>query len=137
MMIGINMVHVPYRGGGPALTDLLGGQVHVMFPGTTASIEYISAGRLRPLAMTTTTRSDALPNIPTVSDFVPGYEASAWYGIGAPRNTPVEVIDKLNKEINAGLADPKIKARLADLSNAPLALSPADFGKLIAGETEK
>ena len=108
-----------------------------MFPGTTASIEYISAGRLRPLAMTTTTRSDALPNIPTVSDFVPGYEASAWYGIGAPRNTPVEVIDKLNKEINAGLADPKIKARLADLSNAPLALSPADFGKLIAGETEK
>jgi len=131
------MVHVPYRGGGPALTDLLGGQVHVMFPGTTASIEYISAGRLRPLAMTTTTRSDALPNIPTVSDFVPGYEASAWYGIGAPRNTPVEVIDKLNKEINAGLADPKIKARLADLSNAPLALSPADFGKLIAGETEK
>ena len=137
MMIGINMVHVPYRGGGPALTDLLGGQVHVMFPGTTASIEYISAGRLRPLAMTTTTRSDALPNIPTVSDFVPGYEASAWYGIGAPRNTPVEVIDKLNKEINAGLADPKIKARLADLSNAPLALSPADFGKFIAEETEK
>jgi len=137
MMIGINMVHVPYRGGGPALTDLLGGQVHVMFPGTTASIEYISAGRLRPLAMTTTTRSDALPNIPTVSDFVPGYEASAWYGIGAPRNTPVEVIDKLNKEINAGLADPKIKARLADLGGIALTGSPSDFGKLIAEETEK
>jgi tripartite-type tricarboxylate transporter receptor subunit TctC len=137
MMAGVNMVHVPYRGAGPAITDLLSGQVQVYFVTTGASIEYIRAGRLRALAVTTATRSDALPDIPTVGEFVPDYEASAWYGIGAPRNTPVEVIDKLNKEINAGLADPKIKAQLADLSNAPLALSPADFGKLIAEETEK
>jgi tripartite-type tricarboxylate transporter receptor subunit TctC len=137
MMAGVDMVHVPYRGAGPAITDLLGGQVQVYFVTTGASIEYIRAGRLRALAVTTATRSDALPDIPTVGEFVPDYEASAWYGIGAPRNTPVEVIDKLNKEINAGLADPKIKAQLADLSNAPLALSPADFGKLIAEETEK
>jgi tripartite-type tricarboxylate transporter receptor subunit TctC len=137
MMAGVDMVHVPYRGAGPAITDLLSGQVQVYFVTTGASIEYIRAGRLRALAVTTATRSDALPDIPTVGEFVPDYEASAWYGIGAPRNTPVEVIDKLNKEINAGLADPKIKAQLADLSNAPLALSPADFGKLIAEETEK
>jgi tripartite-type tricarboxylate transporter receptor subunit TctC len=137
MMAGVDMVHVPYRGAGPAITDLLSGQVQVYFVTTGASIEYIRAGRLRALAVTTATRSDALPDIPTVGEFVPDYEASAWYGVGAPRNTPVEVIDKLNKEINAGLADPKIKAQLADLSNAPLALSPADFGKLIAEETEK
>jgi tripartite-type tricarboxylate transporter receptor subunit TctC len=112
MMIGINMVHPPYRGGGPALTDLLGGQVHVMFPGTTASIEYISAGRLRPLAMTTTTRSDALPNIPTVGEFVPGYAASLVDGVGAPKNTPSEIVVKLNKAINEGLTDPKMKMRL-------------------------
>ena len=130
MMAEVNLVHVPYRGSGPALVDLLAGQVQVSFPSMTSSIGYIRAGTLRALAVTTAERSDALPDIPTVGEFVPGYEASAWYGIGAPRNTPVEVIDKLNKEINAGLADPKIKARLADLGNAPLALSPADFGKL-------
>jgi tripartite-type tricarboxylate transporter receptor subunit TctC len=137
MMAGVNLVHVPYRGSGPALIDLLAGQVQVSFPSMTSSIEYVRAGKLRALAVTTATRSDALPDIPTVGEFVAGYEASAWYGLGAPRNTPVEVIDKLNKEINAGLGDPKIKARLADLGNAPLALSPADFGKLIAEETEK
>jgi tripartite-type tricarboxylate transporter receptor subunit TctC len=137
MMAGVNMVHVPYRGGGPALTDLLGGQVQVMFPGTVASIEYIRAGRLRALAVTTATRSEALPGIPTMREFVPGYEASQWFGIGAPKNTPAEIVDKLNREINAGLADPKIKARLADLGGEVLALSPADFAKLIAEETEK
>jgi tripartite-type tricarboxylate transporter receptor subunit TctC len=136
MMAGVNMVHVPYRGGGPALTDLLGGQVQVMFPGTVASIEHISAGRLRALAVTTATRSEALPGIPTMGEFVPGYEASQWFGIGAPKNTPADNVDKLNREINAGLADPKIKARLADLGGEVLALSPADFGKLIADETE-
>ena len=137
MMAGVNLVHVPYRGGGPALTDLLGGQVQVMFPGTVSSIEYIKAGRLRALAVTSATRWDALPDIPTVGEFVPGYEASAWWGIGAPRNTPVEVIDKLNREINAGLVDPKIKMRLADLGGMVLPGSPADFGKFIADETEK
>ena len=137
MMTGIDMVHVPYRGAAPALTDLLGGQVQVMFGSVPASIEHIRAGKLRALAVTTATRSEALPDIPTVGDFVPGYEASAWYGIGAPRNTPAEIVDKLNKEINAGLADPKIKARLADLGGTVLAGSPADFGKLIADETEK
>jgi tripartite-type tricarboxylate transporter receptor subunit TctC len=137
MMAGVNMVHVPYRGGGPALTDLLGGQVQVMFPGTVASIEYLRAGRLRALAVTTATRSERLPGIPTMAEFVPGYEASQWFGIGAPKNTPVDIVDKLNSEINAALADPKIKARLADLGGEMLALSPADFGKLIADETEK
>jgi tripartite-type tricarboxylate transporter receptor subunit TctC len=137
MTAGVNMVHVPYRGGGPALTDLLGGQVQVMFPGTVASIEYIRAGRLRALAVTTATRSEALPGIPTMGEFVPGYEASQWFGIGAPKNTPGDIVDKLNREINAGLADPKIKARLADLGGEVLALSPADFAKLIAEETEK
>ena len=115
MMAGVNLVHVPYRGAGPALTDLLGGQVQVVFASTVASIEYIRAGRLRALAVTAATRSDALPDIPTVAEFVLGYEASYWFGVGAPKNTPVEIVDKLNKEINAGLADPKIKARLADL----------------------
>ena len=137
MMTGVNMVHVPYRGAAPALTDLLGGQVQVMFDTMPASIEYIRAGKLRALAVTTATRSEALPDIPTVGDFVPGYEASSWYGVGAPRNTPAEIVDKLNKEINAGLADPKIKARLADLGGTVFAGSPADFGKLIADETEK
>jgi tripartite-type tricarboxylate transporter receptor subunit TctC len=137
MMAGVNMTHVPYRGSAPALTDLLGGQVQIVFDTTLASIEYVRAGRLRPLAVTTATRLEALPEIPTVSDFLPGYEASGWYGVGAPRNTPTEVIDKLNKEINAGLADPKIKARLADLGGTPSVGSPADFGKLIADETEK
>ena len=137
MMTGVNMVHVPYRGAAPALTDLLGGQVQVMFDTMPSSIEYIRAGKLRALAVTTATRSEALPDIPTVGDFVPGYEASAWYGIGAPKNTPAEIIDKLNKEINAALADPKMKARLADLGGTVLPGSPADFGKLIADETEK
>ena len=137
MMAGVDMVHVPYRGGGPALTDLLGGQVQVMFPTMASSIEYIRAGRLRALAVTTATRSEALPDIPTVGEFVPGYEASRWYGIGAPKNTPAEIVDKLNREINAALADPKLKARLADVGGDVLALSPGDFGKLIADETEK
>ena len=137
MMAGVNMVHVPYRGAAPALTDLLGGQVQVMFGSMPSSIEYIRAGKLRALAVTTATRSEALPDIPTVGEFVPGYEASAWYGVGAPKNTPAEIIDKLNKEINAGLADPKMKARLADLGGTLLPGSPADFGKLIADETEK
>jgi tripartite-type tricarboxylate transporter receptor subunit TctC len=137
MMAEVNLVHVPYRGSGPALVDLLAGQVQVSFPSMTSSIGYIRAGTLRALAVTTAERSDALQDIPTVGEFVAGYEASAWYGLGAPRNTPVEVIDKLNKEINAGLADPKIKARLADLGGDVLALSPADFVRLIAEETEK
>ena len=137
MMTGVDMVHVPYRGAAPALTDLLGGQVQVMFGTMPSSIEYIRAGKLRALAVTTATRSEALPDIPTVGEFVPGYEASGWYGIGAPKNTPAEIIDKLNKEINAALADPKMKARLADLGGTVLAGSPADFGKLIADETEK
>jgi tripartite-type tricarboxylate transporter receptor subunit TctC len=137
MMAGVDMVHVPYRGGGPALTDLLGGQMQVYFPTTVTSIEYIRAGRLRALAVTTATRSDALPDLPMVSEFVPGYEASFCTGIGAPRNTPAEIIDKLNMEINAGLADPKLKARLTDLGGTVLALSPAEFGKLIADETDK
>jgi len=137
MMAGVDLLHLPYRGGGPALTDLLGGQVQVYFATTVASIEYIRTGRLRALAVTTATRSDALPDIPTVAEFVPGYEASSWYGVGAPKATPAEIIEKLNKEINAGLADAKLKARLADLGGDVLALSPADFGKLIADETEK
>jgi tripartite-type tricarboxylate transporter receptor subunit TctC len=137
MMAGIDMVHVPYRSGGPALTDLLGGQVQVYFATTIASIGYIRAGRLRALAVTTTRRSEALPDIPTVAEFVPGYEASSWYGVGAPKATPAEIVNKLNKEINAALADPKIKARLADLGGDVLVLSPSDFGKLIADETEK
>jgi tripartite-type tricarboxylate transporter receptor subunit TctC len=137
IMAGVDMVHVPYRSAGPALTDLLGGQVQVMFPSTVSSIEYVRAGRLRALAVTTATRSETLPDLPTVGEFVPGYEASTWFGVGAPQATPAEIVEKLNKEINAGLADPKIKARLADLGGAPLALSPAKFGKLIADETEK
>jgi tripartite-type tricarboxylate transporter receptor subunit TctC len=137
MMTGIDMQHVPYRGAGPALTDLMGGQVQVMFDNVSSSIEYIRAGKLRPLAVTTAARSDALPDLPTVGDFVPGYEASAVNGIGAPRATPIEIIDKLNKEINAGLADPRLKARLADLGASVLVGSPADYGRLIAEETEK
>ena len=137
MMTGVNMVHVGYRSSGPALIDLLGGQVQVMFNGAGSAIEHIRAGKLRALAVTTATRSEALPEVPTVGKFVPGYEASAFFGIGAPKNTPAEIVEKLNKEINAGLADPKIKARLAELGGDVLALSPADFGKLIAEETEK
>jgi tripartite-type tricarboxylate transporter receptor subunit TctC len=137
MMAGVNLVHVPYRGGAPAHTDLLGGQVQVYFGAIASSIEYIKAGKLRALAVTTATRSEALPDIPTVGEFVPGYEASGWWGVGAPRNTPAAIIEKLNKEINAGLADTKIKARLADMGATPIAGSSADFGKLIADETEK
>jgi len=137
MMAGINMVHVPYRGEGPALTDMLGGQVQAMFGTMPASIEYVRAGKLRPLAVTSARRSELLPDLPTVGDFVPGYETSAWQGIGAPKNTPAEIINKFNKEINAGLADPKIKTRVADMGGTVLAGSPADFDKLIADETEK
>jgi tripartite-type tricarboxylate transporter receptor subunit TctC len=137
MMAGINMVHVPYRGEAPALTDMLGGQVQAMFATMPASIEYVRAGKLRPLAVTSARRSELLPDLPTVGDFVPGYETSAWQGIGAPKNTPAEIINKLNKEINAGLADPKIKTRVADMGGMVLAGSPADFGKLITDETEK
>jgi tripartite-type tricarboxylate transporter receptor subunit TctC len=136
-MAGVNMLHVPYRGEAPALTDLLGGQVQVQFATTATVIEYIKAGKLRALAMTTATRTAALPEVPTVGDFLPGYESSFWNGLGAPKNTPAEIIDKLNKEINVALADPKMKARLADLAATGIPGSPAEFGKLIADETEK
>ncbi len=137
VMTGTNMVHVPYRSAAAVMTDLLSGQVQLYFGTTASSLEYVRTGKLRALAVTIERRLDALPDIPTVGDFVPGYEASNWYGIGAPRNTPVEVIEKLNKETNAGLADPKIKARIADLGGSLLTGSPADFGRLIADETEK
>jgi tripartite-type tricarboxylate transporter receptor subunit TctC len=137
MMAGVDIVHVPYRGEAPALTDLLAGQVQVMFGSETATIEHIKAGKLRALAVTTAMRSQLLPDLPTVADFVPGYEASGWFGVGAPKATPAEIVEKLNKEINAALADPKIKARLADPGGTVLPGSPADFGKHIAEETEK
>jgi tripartite-type tricarboxylate transporter receptor subunit TctC len=137
MMTGIDMVHVPYRGGALALTDLIAGQVQVMFIGPVGSIQYIRDGQLRALAVTTATRAGALPDIPTVGDFVPGFEASSWFGIAAPSNTPPEIANKLNKDINAGLVDPKIKARLAELGGTALAGSPADFGQLIVDEIEK
>jgi tripartite-type tricarboxylate transporter receptor subunit TctC len=134
---GIGMTHVPYRGLTPALSDLIGGQVHVIFSTVPAAIEYIKAGTLRALAVTTATRSELLPDIPIVSEFLPGFEANQWYGVGAPKNTPSEIIAKLNTEINAALVDPKMKARLEDLGGTILAGSSADFGKLIADETEK
>jgi tripartite-type tricarboxylate transporter receptor subunit TctC len=137
LMTGVNMEHVPYRGAPPAMSDLIGGQVHVMFDTATASIEHIRAGKVRALAVTTAIRSELLPDLPTVGDFVPGYEMSSFFGVGAPRNVPSEIVEKLNKEINACLADPNIKARLADLGGTPLLGSPADFGKLMADETEK
>jgi tripartite-type tricarboxylate transporter receptor subunit TctC len=137
MMTGIEMVHVSYRGGAAVLTDLLGGEVQVFFGTTAATIEYIRSGSLRPLAVTTASRAEVLPDIPTVGDFVPGYEASTFYGFGAPKNAPTEIIAKLNKEINVALAEPKMKSRLADLGGTALAGSSADFGKLIADETEK
>ena len=137
MMAGVEMIHVPYRGGGAVLSDLLGGQVHVLFGTTSLTVEHVRAGKLRPLAMTSATRWEGLPDIPTVSDFVPGYEATSVFGLGAPKNTPVEIIDKLNREINAALDDPKLKTRLVDLGGTLLAGSPADFGKLIADDTEK
>jgi tripartite-type tricarboxylate transporter receptor subunit TctC len=137
MMTGINMVHVPYRGAAPALTDLIAGQVQVEFDNLASSIEHIRAGKLRALAVTTAMRSDALADIPTIAEFVPGYEASAFFGIGAPKGTPVDVVDKLNKEINAALGNATIKARIADLGGMVLAGSPADFGKIIADDTVK
>ena len=137
MMTGTDLVHVPYRGISPALTDLLGGQVQIMFASTSSSIGYIKTGRLRALAVTTTTRSEQLPDVPTVADFVPGFEASIWYGVGAPETTPAEIIAKLNKQINAGLAEPTLKARFADLGGTVITGSPADFAKLIADDTEK
>jgi tripartite-type tricarboxylate transporter receptor subunit TctC len=136
-MTGVNMVHVPYRGNAPALTDLIAGQVQVMFADTPSSIEHVKAGKLRALAVTTAERSEFLPEMPTVSEFLPGFEASNWFGVAAPRNTPPEIIDKLNKEINITLAEPGIKARLADLGAAPLVGSPTDFGRFVATEAEK
>jgi tripartite-type tricarboxylate transporter receptor subunit TctC len=137
MMTGVNMLHVPYRGAPPALTDLLGGQVHVMFDNMPSSIEHIRAGRLRPLAVTATARLPALPDVPPLGDFVPGFETSAWAGIGAPKNTPAEIIDALNREINAALADPKMQARFADLGGQVLALSPSEYARRITEETDK
>jgi tripartite-type tricarboxylate transporter receptor subunit TctC len=137
MMTGVNMQHVAYRGGGPSITGLLGGQVQVLFDNTASSIEYIRAGRLRALGVTTATRSEALPDIPTVGDFVHGYEASGFAGVGAPKNTPPEIIEKLNKEINVALAEPKMKVRLADLGGTVLVLTPGEFGEFIADETQK
>jgi tripartite-type tricarboxylate transporter receptor subunit TctC len=137
MMAGVNMVHVPYRGSAPALTDLLGGQVQIFLVNLVPSLEYIRAGKLRALAITAATRTEVLPDLPTVGEFVQGYEASSWYGVGVPKGTPTDIIDKLNKEINAGLADPKIKARLADLGGTVFSGSSADFGKFIADETKK
>jgi tripartite-type tricarboxylate transporter receptor subunit TctC len=137
MMAGIDMVHVPYRGGAPALIDLLGGRIQVMFDTIPQSIENIRAGKLRALAVTTATRSEALPDVPIMADFLPGFEAGSWWGVGVPRNTPVEIVEKLNKEINAGLADPNIKMRLAELGTTPLLFSPAEFGAFVQVETEK
>jgi tripartite-type tricarboxylate transporter receptor subunit TctC len=137
MMAGVDIVHVPYRGAAPALTDLVGGQIQAMFDNVSSSIEHIRAGKLRPLAVTTASRSPALPDIPTIGDFLPGYEASVVNGVGAPKNTPADVIERLNTEINAALADAKIKARLADLGSTPLPLTASDYAKLLADETEK
>ena len=137
MMAGVDFVHVPYRGAGPALADLLGGQVMISFAGIAGSIEYIRTGKLRALAVTTATRSQALPDVPTVSEFVPGFEAGDWLGVGAPKHTPAAIVDRLNGEIATALADPKIKARFADLGGTALALTPAEFGKLLADETQK
>jgi len=137
MMAGVNLIHVPYRGSAPALTDMISGQVQVMFDIMTSSIGHIRSGALRALAVTTATRSESLPELPTVGDFLPGYEASAWYGIAAPKRTPSEIIEKLNNDINAGLADPGIKARLTELGGTVIPGSPADFGRLLADEVEK
>jgi tripartite-type tricarboxylate transporter receptor subunit TctC len=137
MMTGLSMVHVPYRGSAPMLTDLLGGQVQVTFDNMPSSIQHIREGRLRALAVTTEKRSEALPDVPVVADYVPGYEASAWFGMGVPKGTPREVIDKLNKEINAGLADPKLRAKLVDLGGQMMGGTPEDFGKIMVEETEK
>jgi tripartite-type tricarboxylate transporter receptor subunit TctC len=137
MMAGVNLVHVPYRGQGPAMTDLLGGQLQVIFATTPGTTEYVRTGKLRALAVTTRERADALPEVPTVADFVPGYESSQWYGIGAPKGTPAEIVNKLNRQTNAALVDPRMKARLADLGGTMLPGSPADFANLVASEIEK
>src|SRR5262249_24569163 len=137
MMAGVNLVHVPYRGNGPALAALLGGEVDVLFPSPPSSIGYIRTGKLRGLATTGAVRAEALPDLPTVGEFVPGYEMTGWYGVGVPKATPAEIIDKLNREIGAGLVDIKMKARFADLGGTPMPMTPAEFGKLIADETEK
>jgi tripartite-type tricarboxylate transporter receptor subunit TctC len=137
MMTGVDMLHVPYRGSAPMVTDLLGGQVQVAFDNLPVSIEHISAGKLRALAVTTATRSEVLPDVPTVGDFVPGYEASSWTGLAAPRNMPAEAVEKLNREINVGLADAKVKARLAELGNVPMLMTAVEFEKFVADETEK
>jgi tripartite-type tricarboxylate transporter receptor subunit TctC len=137
MMAGVNLVHVPFSGNSPALTALLGGQVEVSVASLPSAIEFIRTGKLRGLAVTTAMRSEALPDLPAIGEFVPGYDVSAWYGVGAPKGTPAGVIDKINKEINAGMADPKLQAQIADFGGIPFALSPADFGKFIADETEK
>jgi tripartite-type tricarboxylate transporter receptor subunit TctC len=137
MMTGVNLQHVPYRGAAPALTDLISGQVQLMFDNMPSSIEHIRAGKLRALAVTTAVRSPALPDVPTVAETIPGYEASAWFGMGAPKGTPPEIINKLNAQINAALADPNIQARLADLGGTVMPGTPADFGKVIVDETEK
>lgn len=137
MTAGVDFVHVPYRGAGPALTDLLGGQVLMSFAGIAGSIEYVRTGKLRALAVTTATRAEALPDVPAVGEFIAGFEAGDWLGIGAPRGTPAEIIDRLNREIVAGVADPAIKARFADLGGTPLALTPGEFGRLLADETAK
>jgi tripartite-type tricarboxylate transporter receptor subunit TctC len=136
-MAGLKMLHVPYRGEALALTDLIGGQVQVVFGSVPASIQHIRAGKIRALAVTTSTRSELLPDLPTVADFVPGYESSTWYGIGAPKRTPAEIIERLNVEINAALSDPRLRARLADLGGTAIGGSPADFGRLIAADTVK
>jgi tripartite-type tricarboxylate transporter receptor subunit TctC len=137
MMADVDMLHVPYRGAAPALTDLLGGRAQVMFEGVLSLTEHIRTGRLRPLAVTTAVRSPVLADVPTVGEFLPGYEASVWFGIGAPKATSAEIVDRLNKEINAGLADPKLRARLSELGGTALAVSPAEFGKLFAEDTDK
>jgi tripartite-type tricarboxylate transporter receptor subunit TctC len=137
MMAGVDMLHVPYRGASPALTDLIGGRAQVMFEGMLSLVEHMRTGSLRPLAVTTATRSELLPDVPTVGQFLPGYEASVWFGIGAPKSTPAEIVDKLNAEINAGLADPTIKARLAALGGTALVAAPGEFGRLFVEDTEK
>lgn len=137
MMAGVNMIHVPYRGNGPVLEALLAGEVEVAFPSLASAIEDIKSGRLRGLAVTSATRSSAMPELPSIGEFIPGYELSTWYGTGAPMGTPVEIIDKLNKEINAGLADPKLTAQFAELGDVPMPMTPSEFGKLVAADTEK